>query len=406
MKNIREETMTGLLGCGLSSDRYRAVATREFRNVRDEKSSSPRIYPKPYNGKWFVSLGNTAGCAYVRPADWPTGRWSHRYFLRELWWFSRLDPVTYPTGRFLTVASHEVHALNSAYDNLVQKLKGFSANLGETFGEMGQIRSMVVRRLNQLTEAYAALSRGRFRQFLRHLRLKTLRRHRRWTWSRPRDASSLWLEYWFGWAPLIQEVYNLVRELFNPKGNSPGGSVFKEGGAPFVGTARVPVSFHETRPAEPNDGGSRVEKGEGYIKASVGCRLVGVNPNALAWNQLGLANPAAVAWALVPFSWVVDWFANLSQLLNSFTDKVGLEMLPHADWYTTLWSTSATDYGVYKPTYASRYFSHVGRGAAICRRVGAYKPRFNLMVAHLSLTRAATAASVIVQLFSPNVRRR
>jgi hypothetical protein len=40
-------------------------------------------------------------------------------------------------------------------------------------------------------------------------------------------------------------------------------------------------------------------------------------------SQLGLANPAAVAWELVPFSFVVDWFTDAGTFINSFTDFLG-----------------------------------------------------------------------------------
>jgi hypothetical protein len=41
---------------------------------------------------------------------------------------------------------------------------------------------------------------------------------------------------------------------------------------------------------------------------------------------LGFINPISVAWALVPFSFIVDWFVNVQQVLEQFTDFAGLTL--------------------------------------------------------------------------------
>jgi hypothetical protein len=41
---------------------------------------------------------------------------------------------------------------------------------------------------------------------------------------------------------------------------------------------------------------------------------------------MGLTNPAVVAWELVPFSFVVDWFVNVSEFLGQFDEFIGLAL--------------------------------------------------------------------------------
>lgn len=48
------------------------------------------------------------------------------------------------------------------------------------------------------------------------------------------------------------------------------------------------------------------------------------DPNLWLANQLGFVNPVVIAWDLVPFSFVVDWFVNVNEFLNSYTDMWGL----------------------------------------------------------------------------------
>lgn len=48
------------------------------------------------------------------------------------------------------------------------------------------------------------------------------------------------------------------------------------------------------------------------------------NPNLLLANQLGLVNPASVIWETTKFSFIVDWFVNVSGFIDNFTSHLGL----------------------------------------------------------------------------------
>lgn len=50
------------------------------------------------------------------------------------------------------------------------------------------------------------------------------------------------------------------------------------------------------------------------------------NPNLWLANQLGLINPVQMLNEGIPFSFVFDWFSNLSQVISQLTDFVGLEI--------------------------------------------------------------------------------
>jgi hypothetical protein len=41
-------------------------------------------------------------------------------------------------------------------------------------------------------------------------------------------------------------------------------------------------------------------------------------------HQIGLINPAEVAWALVPFSFVVDWVLPIGNVLEALSARLGL----------------------------------------------------------------------------------
>ena len=52
-----------------------------------------------------------------------------------------------------------------------------------------------------------------------------------------------------------------------------------------------------------------------------------VNPVLAAMQKLGVANPASLAWELLPYSFVVDWFLPIGQYLNSWTADLGLSFI-------------------------------------------------------------------------------
>lgn len=60
------------------------------------------------------------------------------------------------------------------------------------------------------------------------------------------------------------------------------------------------------------------------VKTRVNVRVA--NPNLWLANQMGLINPVQWINEGIPFSFVVDWFSNLSQIIMQMTDFAGLEL--------------------------------------------------------------------------------
>jgi hypothetical protein len=60
------------------------------------------------------------------------------------------------------------------------------------------------------------------------------------------------------------------------------------------------------------------------VRLQVNVRVA--NPNLWLANQLGLINPVQWINEGIPFSFVIDWFSNLSQIIMQMTDLVGLEI--------------------------------------------------------------------------------
>lgn len=195
-------------------------------------------------------------------------------------------------------------ARNKAWSDFVEDVRTGPASLGIAFAEWPQSLNMISNRLLGLRAGYRDLRRGRFRSFLKRFSIGAKRKHRNKVSNAVNEASSLWLEYSFGWKPLTQDVYDGINSIGQPV---PAG--------PCKGSGRQ--TFRKTY------GTSTKQRYTGNFYCKIGADVYISNPNLYLAQQLGLANPALVAWELVPFSFMVDWVFDVGTCLGAMTDLLG-----------------------------------------------------------------------------------
>lgn len=128
-----------------------------------------------------------------------------------------------------------------------------------------------------------------------------------------------YLEYVYGVKPLLQDIYGCM-ELAREYGNKP---LLLRGRA----TARRQLSIPEYGRyyASYNTYG-RV--GPSSVQSKTTCVIWGrVDPDyqgLRTLNQVGLLNPAGLAWDLVPLSFVVDWILPIGPVLHALSAPAGL----------------------------------------------------------------------------------
>jgi hypothetical protein len=121
-----------------------------------------------------------------------------------------------------------------------------------------------------------------------------------------------WLWYSYGVKPLMEDIYNGMEVLTRPI------PMWQQ----VVGTGQARDSqkkyFDEGFPWWSIHSFSQ--------EASTRCKCIVTvnNPNVHLANQLGLLNPVQWINEAIPFSFVVDWFSNLSQVISQLTDFAGL----------------------------------------------------------------------------------
>lgn len=209
---------------------------------------------------------------------------------------------------------------NKAYDSLKNKMAD-RAQLSVSLIEGRQSIAMIASRAGQLFQFGRRLSRLDLAGAAKALKLSAVPKGA----SIKKSFASNWLEYYFGWLPLIGDIGSAVDVLQSPLKNQ-----FVKGGA----KSSIPTVFLQPytvyeNPSAVNNVCYRLSYEKVTVDimgASQGCSVAVSNPNLWLANQLGFVNPATVAWELIPFSFVVDWFVNVEQFLSSGTDFLGLTL--------------------------------------------------------------------------------
>lgn len=243
-----------------------------------------------------------------------------------------------------SAVSYGDRATNAARAELVNKL-GDSSSFGATLtAELRETRNLVVGGITKLLSAARAVKKLHFfeaatllglpyrEKLVRrvHTRYEVVSRrnglgrrrvrHRVVTYQTKIDwgtgrlhAKTLangWLMWSYGVKPLATDIQNAMHVLTRE-----------------LPTTRVTGRGRQVTTWSSNQG-SGVDvhcHAEVRVKCQAYVRIK--NPNLWLANQLGLVNPVQWANEAVPFSFVIDWFSNLSQVISQMTDFVGLDVL-------------------------------------------------------------------------------
>jgi hypothetical protein len=278
------------------------------------------------------------------------------------------------------------YAVNKAYNRFRDKALGEKSALGVTFAQWKQSLGTITKALNNVIRSVDHLRRREFRRFIKSMDFRLHPKHKHLSKAGALDATKkaadTWLEYWFGWSADFADIYQGIQVLGGrlPQGNVARASAKADHNEDFSNGIVHYISQRNFR---------CVVKGEVFL----------TNPNEFLLQQLGLANPLQVAWELVPWSFLIDWVTDVSSFLGSFTDFLGVE-IRKAFTSKVGRGTELHDYGY---PLTPRGLVCTANWGALVRTIGIPTPIPNLnAIGNLgrSLTRAASAASLLVQQLS------
>lgn len=186
------------------------------------------------------------------------------------------------------------------------KLRDGRVQNGADIGEAKKTADMIARDLSQLLAAYKAARAGNWSAIPRILGMN---------WRdiiSGRFFANRWLEYQYGWKPLIGSIYDNVGILSD---------LMKKKDATFKvsHTGRVGYST--------NHNGPQLVTWDMNSRCTVAFIARPNNHLISSLDQQGLLNPLSIAWELTPFSFVIDWCLPVGEMLDALTSTLGLDFV-------------------------------------------------------------------------------
>lgn len=249
---------------------------------------------------------------------------SSYYFSDEPVTFIRLgdtSPITRAIQAWFSVYRSPTNLLDSNDDlkligKLAERVRGSDFNAGVFLGEGHQTLNLIADSAIRIAKSLFHLKKGDLAGSLRSLiegtSRKPIKPYSTFKPFRPtQDAMSRhWLEIQYGWRPLLSDV------------NAAAQSLAHFLSAPLQTRYSAKVEKEDLQPKvvqlDPLDG--RTASSMSILKSKKRMIIVVAEKGSIP-AQLGLLNPASVAWELMPWSFVIDWFIPVGQYLDarSFT---------------------------------------------------------------------------------------
>jgi len=281
------------------------VNTPEYRKkILNRKKDGLNL---PVNGFIFVKDTNYGayGTRDHKVEDTFTGTWDET--LESGYW-----------NGFVPSPTIDYSVFNSLYAQcvatLLSQVQDQSVNLGAAIGEGYQTVKLFASTARQLANAIHAVKRGDMLGAANALGVPyagSLKRKQRKTITS--EVSKRWLELQYGWKPLLSDLYGLLEFHANKLYKAPRHKVSVSKSRKVNTTQLVPGTDWETT---------------NQYEDNYTCKLVAyftiADESHHDLSSLGLINPMAIAWELVPLSFVVDWAIPIGSYLSSLTATWGL----------------------------------------------------------------------------------
>lgn len=198
------------------------------------------------------------------------------------------------------------------------------------------------------------------------------------------DLSQIWLEYSYGWRPLVKDIYDgaeKLSDLINRKQTK-------------MYRARLTRKGNTSAP------------GRSYVGTQVtrGQVIACIESDPGTAYAIGVTNPAAAFWDLLPYSFVGDWIIPIGEYLNT----MGLAAVPGLKWLCTT-HTVHVDYRAVWPTssrirpvsgWKAYRYRYINMTRSVTNSWSIPFPRLQPLQGVPSVRRALSAVALLVSAFA------
>lgn len=207
-----------------------------------------------------------------------------------------------------------------ARTKLLDKLKDQTVNLAMAYAERKQTVDLIATNVNRIAQAAMSIRRGKLAHAADVLGYgpKTKSRLRDIPPS-PKNLPNHWLEYSYGWRPLIGDIYGSCELIADTYYRRKPTKVIQRN------SRQVPIKNHLMFVHSAYCDAEERFNGVYNERSSYVIYYLEDNAFAQRMSQTGLSNPLILAWELVPYSFVVDWFVGVGSYLNNLDATIGLQ---------------------------------------------------------------------------------
>jgi hypothetical protein len=193
--------------------------------------------------------------------------------------------------------------MNRALIEALLSLKESRVNLAQAFAERQMTADLLGSSLSRIARSVMLLRKKQFKKAWREIG------------GNPKSLPKSWLEYQYGWNPILQDVKGSIDALQRRQSlddwiiTVKGNTTEKWKAENFLQNGEWPLI-------------KRTQSMRGYF---VRLDYTPGNTFLSTLTSLGLTNPALLAWELLPYSFVIDWFLPIGDWLSCLDASNGFE---------------------------------------------------------------------------------
>lgn len=206
----------------------------------------------------------------------------------------------------------------SAINDLLLEAKGMKVNLAQAYAERQQTVNLLGDAAIRIAEALKQCRKGNVVKAGIALGVKFSRKTRRVARNHlaAEDVGSAWLAMQYGWKPLLSDVYGSAETLAQSKTIQLKSRISRT--KKLHATTLLPL-------VKGSFSGNQHVVEDLTIKYT--CRFSSYGSVLPTLTQVGLTNPLLIAWELMPWSFVIDWFIPIGSYISSLDATLGLNFI-------------------------------------------------------------------------------